>query len=397
MHKPTPGVFPHPAGARRAALPDVVRNWHVVLVAGCNLRCSYCATDFGRFGQAGGVMDLRTAKQLADRIAESMDPALPEVAVSFGGGETFLHFDRFIAVADLIVERCRQRGGRARLVVTTNGVLLDAARLRKLARRRIGLSFSIDGPAPVHDAARRDAAGRKTFRRASGNWSRYRALIRNLPDAPSCDINCVYGPHSGSLAELVAFWSAQDVPLLNIVAVNHSQFEPAAARRTTDRVRARFAQELHAWALAQTQRCSASDFLGRYRGPSVLFSGWLRLFSGQEKMTCTPGRGMLAAGHDGALYPCEAYVGQERRQVGDVFGGIARGRLDRFTAACAKAAAVCTACASRAACEKPCLALMASASPARNVRRACAFALRVATLTRDTFDQLMRTDAEAVR
>ena len=404
MKKPASERAVIPGGATQTKVSGVghsplgvVRDWHVVLVAGCNLRCSYCATNFGKFGRPSGVMDLRTAAQLADRIAETLDPEQRETRVSFGGGETFLNFDRFIELADLIRKRCQKRGGHARLSVTTNGVLLDEARLRKLARRRIGLAFSIDGPEKIHDTARRDITGRKTFRRAFGNWSRYRAIIRNLPDAPVCNINCVFGPHSGSFGELMKFWIDQGVPLIEVVAVNHSQFETAEHRRATVRARARYVQGLGEWAREQARHCSASDFLSRYRGPLILYTAWRRLFTGQEKMLCTPGRGMLAVGHDGVLYPCEAYIGLDQRQIGDIFSGIDHKRFAPYVAECVKAEAFCAACDRREACEKPCLALMTKASPRQNVRRACPFAKRVTDLSRKTFEILMNPTAEDVR
>jgi uncharacterized protein len=338
-------------------------------------------------------MDAKTGERLAEVIAQALDPKCPEAVVSFGGGETFLQFDRFIRLADLIRARCRARGGQVRLVVTTNGVLLDEGRLRKLARRRIGLSFSLDGPETVHDAARRDASGRRTFLRAFRNWSRYRRMIQALPEAPPCRINGVFGEHSGSLPDLARFWLANGVPLQEIVAVNPSRFNKTGRRQGTERAQARFVTGLREWGLEQVARCTPGNFLGEYRGPGVLFKGWQRLFAEQEKGFCTPGRGMLAVGPDGALYPCEAYIGLKRRRVGDVFGGLDSGRMKAFVAGCAKAEAICEGCSRRMACEKPCLAIRADLSPARNVARVCLFARKVADVTQETFDMLMRKDA----
>lgn len=381
-----------PAG-RATGLPGCasVREWHVVMVAGCNLRCAYCATQFGQFGQ-GGVMSASTADRLASVIAAHLDPGTHTANVAVGGGETCLHFDRFLFFADRLRRYCRQQGGTATLSVTTNGSVLDDARLRQLARRRIGVTVSIDGPAEDHDAVRRDARGRGTFRKAFRTWRRYRALTRRLRDRPSCDIHSVFGPHSGTLADVIAFWSRAGVPLVPMVAANHSRFETPMQRTAADRAQRRFVSELRDWAQNQARRCTAADFLGRYRGPAVLYSSWQRLFTGQEKAFCKPGRGLLGVGPDGALYPCEGYVGLPERRIGDLACGIDRRALRAYVAECRRAERLCTGCGLRAACEKPCVALVADVGPAENVRRACGLAKSVAGIAQETFDQLLVKD-----
>lgn len=370
----------------------MVRDWHVVMAGACNLRCSYCATDFGRFGRKGGVMSLKTAARLADRIAAAADLRRRKVKVAFGGGETFLHFDRFLEIADLIADRCGRRGVRVRLSVTTNGTLLNEARLRELAKREVSLTFSINGPERVHDACRRSARGRGTFRAAFANWSRYREIVRRMPSAPGCSVHSVFGPPSGPLRDIIEFWLEQGVPLQDFAPQAASPYRPGADRGLAGRVSRRYLADLREWASGQAQACTPADFLGRYRGPRMIYIGWKRLLFGEERAVCSPGLGMLAVDRAGAIYPCEAYVGSERWKLGDVERGVDPERMARFAARLAQAAAICARCASRLACEKPCLASVPAATPAQNVRRQCGTMKKASAIVRDSFEQLMQND-----
>ena len=381
-----------PAGARETA--PRVREWLVAMAGGCNLRCSYCATDFGRLGRRGGVMSLATAAGLAEQIAAAADPRRREVKVSFGGGETFLHFDRFVKIADLIADRCGRRGVRVRLGVTTNGTLLNEARLQQLAKRRIGLTFSIDGPEGVHDACRRSLRGKGSFRLAFANWARYREIARTLDPPPGCLIHSVFGESAGSLSDLVRFWLEQGVPLQSFAPQSPSRFNPSADRGAAVRLHNRYLEGMREWASAQAQTCTPESFLGEYRGPDMIYSGWKRLLFGRERPMCAPGLDVLAVDSEGSIYPCDAYVGIESRRLGDVFSGIDPQRRAAFAALCRKAKALCAACDHRVACEKPCLAATATATPAQNVRRHCRTMKKAAAVVQDSFARLMQNESK---
>jgi uncharacterized protein len=365
-----------------------VSKWNVVMVSACNLRCRYCATGYGRFGRAGGVMDESTAAQLVEWIAGSMKSDLAQTHVSFSGGETFLHFDRFLALTDRIAGACGQRGGRVSFDVTTNGVLLNEARLGQLVERGIEVSFSIDGPPQVHDAMRCDAEGKGSFAKAYESWRQYRDLVRSGDVHLRKSPHCVFGPHSGSVREVADFWLGQGMSLVDLVPINLSSFrnevEPDLARR------AQCMEGLREWALAQAAQCSAEDFLERYRGPVLIYQGWQRLMFGLAHPLCTPGRDMLAADYDGSLYPCEAYVGTERWRLGDLWKGIDPERLQAYYAEHEKAAAICSSCSHNRACDKPCLALSRQATPRENLLEGCEMSRSVTEMLQETLDILMQ-------
>jgi uncharacterized protein len=370
----------------------IVHRWDIVMVAGCNLRCTYCATAHGSFGrQAEGVMSLETAEALAEWIARCADPSHAKVRLGFGGGETFLHFDRFIGICDLIVGVSRAKGVRVHIHVTTNGVLLDEARLRKLAKRGIDLTFSIDGPEEVHDMNRRTAAGERTFKPAYGNWRRYRTLARTMKPSPRSSIRSVFTQESGPLRKICDYWLRQGVPLQEIAPANASRLNGLAGQGSGKRIQDGYFKGLREWALEQADACTAMTFLGGYRGPRSVYTGWRRLLLGTEKQFCTPAQGVLAVGCDGGLYPCEPYIGVAQWKLGDLFNGLDSGKVAAFVASCVRAQTHCEGCRHRLACEKVCFGLIATDTPLQNVKRSCrGLAKRDARITEQSFRKLMR-------
>ena len=87
----------------------------------------------------------------------------PEVTLAWQGGEpTLMEFFRRAVEA---AARYRKPGVTIRHTIQTNGILLDHAWCEFLRDNHFLVGISIDGPRDLHDAYRRDKAGRGTFDR----------------------------------------------------------------------------------------------------------------------------------------------------------------------------------------------------------------------------------------
>ncbi len=112
----------------------------------CNLRCPMCyLTDEARAVKPGDELSLPQIEALLDRVGARR--------VNLVGGEPFMRRDLFD-----ILDALRRRGLRAPSL-TTNGVLLNRDRAERLAPflmdGTVGqLTFSIDGPPPIHNEIR---------------------------------------------------------------------------------------------------------------------------------------------------------------------------------------------------------------------------------------------------
>ncbi|MDM4765057.1 anaerobic sulfatase maturase [Pelomonas sp. SE-A7] len=131
--------------------------------AHCNLDCGYCF-----YLEKEGYYPPRQSHRMSDEVLQAYVSRYiasqrgPEVEFTWQGGEPLLmgleFFERAVALQKQLAG-----GKRISNTLQTNGVLLDAAWCEFLAREKFLVGLSVDGPQPLHDAARPDKQGRGTF------------------------------------------------------------------------------------------------------------------------------------------------------------------------------------------------------------------------------------------
>jgi len=105
-------------------------TWEVSLA--CNLRCSHCLSSSGE--PAIGELSREEALDLVEQLHEAK-----VFQVNFGGGEPFMRPD-----FEDILAACHARG--IMTCISTNGTLLDEARVARLAKSNmIAIQVSMDG------------------------------------------------------------------------------------------------------------------------------------------------------------------------------------------------------------------------------------------------------------
>src|ERR1022692_4215146 len=109
----------------------------------CNLSCSYCYADEGRFGGRASMMSQETAHAAIDRLFA--DACGQRVTVGFIGGEPFLNREVLHSSVKYALARAHETGSRVGFSVTTNGTLLNAGDLDLLRRHAFAVSISLDG------------------------------------------------------------------------------------------------------------------------------------------------------------------------------------------------------------------------------------------------------------
>jgi uncharacterized protein len=160
-------------------MPAKEKPLHSILVkpAGpdCNMACAYC------FYLEKDALFPETATHrmsepiLEEMIRQCMAKAGPQITFGWQGGEpTLMGLDFFEKAVDL-----QQKYGRGQTVgngLQTNGLLIDDQWAAFLARYKVLVGLSLDGPEHVHDRYR--------FRRGgSGSWSRVVDRAKLMLDA----------------------------------------------------------------------------------------------------------------------------------------------------------------------------------------------------------------------
>ncbi|MBT0665122.1 mycofactocin radical SAM maturase [Geobacter pelophilus] len=105
-------------------------TWEVSLA--CNLRCSHCLSSSGE--PAAGELTTSEALDLVEQLHQAR-----VFQVNFGGGEPFMRPD-----FEEILAACHSRG--IMTCISTNGTMLDAERVARLAKSRlVAIQVSLDG------------------------------------------------------------------------------------------------------------------------------------------------------------------------------------------------------------------------------------------------------------
>ncbi len=131
----------------------------------CNLRCGYCF-----YLEKSALFKKKAACRMPDIVLEhytrSYIASQPfrEVEFAWQGGEpTLLGVDFFRRAVAL--QRKYGEGRTLTNAIQTNGTLLDDEWCRFLAKEKFLVGLSIDGPEPIHNRYRTDAAGHGSFDR----------------------------------------------------------------------------------------------------------------------------------------------------------------------------------------------------------------------------------------
>lgn len=127
--------------------------------ADCNLRCEYCFY-LDRSGLYPETAVHRMSEEVLERLVRSyLATPQPVYAFVWQGGEPLLMgSDFFERVTDLQMAYSR-RGSDVSNAVQTNATLMTDRLARQFRACRFLTGISLDGPAGLHDAARKDMAG----------------------------------------------------------------------------------------------------------------------------------------------------------------------------------------------------------------------------------------------
>ncbi len=131
----------------------------------CNLGCAYCyylAKE--QYYPASGF---RMSPELLEEYTRQYIAAqqVPEVVFGWQGGEPTLMGLDFFRLAVELQAKYRRPGMRITNALQTNGTTLTDEWCRFFREHNFLIGLSLDGPAEVHDAYRRDKAGRPVFAR----------------------------------------------------------------------------------------------------------------------------------------------------------------------------------------------------------------------------------------
>jgi uncharacterized protein len=142
----------------------------------CNLACSYCYADEGRFGGAARRMPPAVARRAVDELLRTAPPG-EAVLVGFIGGEPLLNREVVHDTVAYALGRAASCSVDVGFSITTNGTLVHAADVALFRGNPFTVTVSVDGGVQTHDRHRHRRDG-------SGSWHSVIERLRPLLDEP---------------------------------------------------------------------------------------------------------------------------------------------------------------------------------------------------------------------
>jgi len=290
----------------------------------CNLSCAYCY-EYGadRVATPEGkpkYMDFETARAAVDMLfAESAGRR--GVHITFFGGETLMNFPLLERVVRYATDQASALGRSIDFSLTTNATLLTPAIIEFLSQNRIGVTVSMDGPPDLHNALRVFANGRGSYDIVA---SKVRELLANHRTRPIA-------------ARVTLTSGVTDVARIYRHLKHDLGFhEVGFAPVTTSPDRLYAIGETGMGDVFSQFRGLAGEYLefalrGELHGFSNVSDTLAELYQGVNKShPCGAGLGLVGVGPSGDIAPCHRFVDSDSHALGNIAGGIDRGKQQAF-------------------------------------------------------------------
>lgn len=364
-----------------------ILNWHIVFVQYCNLKCSYCSTGFGKFGEKEpAYMKENTWKKLTGWIFA--DPGKNEkVSLCVEGGETLLKFEPFFEFVQYLYKQAKKQDIQLSIVVGTNGIFSEKNILDSCAKYRIGLNFSIDGSEETHNRYRKDKNGCPTHETALKNWKYYKKIAQDSAVPINCSIQSVFTGHS-SLVDMLKFWENQGEKIVNITVQQPSRFVECKNDTGWDKRRGAYLEDFKKIAYELATVLTIPGFLSNFSGPQSLYKIWKDIFLGTSVSPCGAGINTLGVTASGDLYPCETFIGNNFWKLGNIFNGIDEKKLQTFQASRKNVLEACKECETGSLCCGGCFRAGQGDEIILNSEGGCLFMKEIIKIARDSYSMM---------
>jgi radical SAM protein with 4Fe4S-binding SPASM domain len=197
-------------------------------------------------------------------------------------------------------------------------------------------------------------------------------LVGSVSDAPASEVYSVVGA-GARLQDLVRFWRKLGVTRFKAVPAEPSRYFGVRKLEDWEALRKQYLEDLKDLAFSETTRLRGRDLQREFEGPTAILSSWSRLSRAEPYGGCGAGYTYIAVDADGALFPCQGFVGFAARSIGDVRSGVLPAKLAEFRSARSWVQSACNGCWARFLCDGGCFAGEPEAGVVLNTWKGCEF------------------------
>ncbi len=120
----------------------------------CNLKCTYCAAGGdGTFGDPIVKISIEKTFPQIEFIINKLDEN-SSLNINFMGGEPLLDPLTLKAIYDYASEKCYSKNIELKIIITTNGTIINEKALYVLNHMKASINVSLDGPIEINDHRR---------------------------------------------------------------------------------------------------------------------------------------------------------------------------------------------------------------------------------------------------
>jgi len=314
--------------AVQSYLAHTPRKMMLLVSQTCNLRCVYCYAIESNFADTGRVMSLERAQD-AIRFLEGRSGKRSCLTVTLFGGEPLVNFKMIRELVPWARRHTRSVGKRIHFTITTNGTLLSDEVIDFLIEHEFSILISLDGPPAVQNLHRPNVRGRGSFGMVAPKVKR---LFDRHPHPEIIKVRATMTHQHHDTRALAGFFEEFGFDRIGLGAnVGFSFAKGPFDLDDEDR------EEIY-WQTEAVIDEFALEAVGEYRRLpyNPLAAGLVSLHKARNdigprpKIGCGVGRNDQAVDVDGKLYPCHRYVGMTAYEIGDIYAGIDRHRLEEY-------------------------------------------------------------------
>ncbi|WP_195430404.1 radical SAM protein [Clostridium sp. D46t1_190503_E9] len=271
----------------------------ILLVAqDCNLRCSYCYADEGKYNDCGR-MDITTAKRAVDFLIDKSDSE--QLGVCFFGGEPLLNF----VLIKEIVSYCHEKeiNKKFNFSMTSNGTLLNKEIEEFIIENKIAIQISIDGDKNTHDSNRY----------FSGKVGSFDTVLRKTKSLREKGLLSARGTITTKELDLVHTYD-----FLNSTGFNRVVLSPAFNLLNDEEYDA--VADAHINLYSNFENRIKEKKIDEVKNNVMVMETLSYIHnSGIRTTACGAGKNMYAIDINGDIYPCQRFVGSKKAILGNIF------------------------------------------------------------------------------
>lgn len=297
--------------ADRTIAPPPVKSLSLNVAQACNLSCSYCYADEGKFGGRARTMPQKTAQQAIDRLIAEAPPG-SDLLIGFMGGEPFINRKLVHWATRYAAGAAARAGHRMRFSVTTNATLIRDEDAALLSEYPFAVAVSLDGDKATNDRQRRPV---------SGGGSAFDAALAGLDRIVAngrprhLSVRSTVTPFSGKLTDQLAFLLSLDVDEAGFAPVIAAP--PGTPAFTADEMQGFLAEMIACGTIARDKALAGETWAF-----SNFQTAMQQIHRGAHMpYPCGAGAGYLSVSSEGGLFACHRFVDDDAFKFGDLDAG----------------------------------------------------------------------------